>query len=90
MALAARLTVVGSTLNTPANFTTASPSLDSYVMTSTIINFGNFTDTTPPVNAQGIVTAGFVNVQYHTGNQWTTATLYTSQTGAQINTLVVA
>lgn len=90
MALSALLTVVGSTGGTPKQFTLASPCDSVYQMTSTIINYGNFTDTTPPQNAAGIVANGYVNVQYHENNQWKTGTLLTSQTGAQINTLVVA
>ncbi len=90
MALSALITAVGSTANTPAQFTLASPSLSLYQMTSTMISYGNFTDTTPPQNPAGIVANGYINVQYHTNNQWTTGTIYTTQTGAEINTLVVA
>lgn len=94
MALSARLTVVGSTNGTPLNFTAASPSLDLYQMTSTMINYGPIADLGPNAATAsysgGPVPAGYVNVQYHVNNQWKTAILYTAQTGAQINTLVTA
>jgi hypothetical protein len=59
-------------------------------MTSTIVDYGDYTDTTPPQNAAGIVANGFIYIQYHKDNAWQTATIYTAQTGAQLNTLVVA
>ena len=90
MALSALLNVVGSTNATPKQFTLASPSFNRYYMTGTMIEYGDYTDTTPPQNPAGLTANGFVNIQYHSNNQWVTATLYTSNTGAQINTLVVA
>lgn len=90
MALSALVTQVGSTFAQPNQYTLASPSLSKYRMTSTITEYGNFTDTTPPQNPAGIVANGYINVQYHSNNQWVTGTIYTTQTGAQINTLVVA
>jgi len=84
------VTSVGTSFNTPQKFTLQSPSLLGYPMLSTIIDSGNYTDTTPPQNPAGIVANGYINVQFHTGNQWTTGTIYTTQTGAQINTLIEA
>lgn len=89
MALAAKLTVIGSTAATPKQFTAQSPCLTPYQLVSTMVSYGDYTDTTPPQNAAGITAHGYVNVQYHTNNQWTTATLYTSQSGSEINTLVI-
>jgi hypothetical protein len=90
MALSAELNLVGSSNATPKEFTLQSPSFNKYQMTSTIISYGDYTDTTPPQNVAGLTANGYVNVQYHVNNEWQTNTLFTSETGAQINTLVTA
>lgn len=87
MALSIRISQVGSTNATPTQYTVQSPSLDRYRMTSTIIDYG---DQTTAANAAGIVGNGFVKIQYHENNRWVSETIFTSQTGAQLNTLVVA
>ncbi len=78
------VTVVGSSGNTPKQFTAASPSFNNYPMVSTFIDFGDSTFQSPA----GITASGYINVQYHSNNQWVTGTLYVTSTGAQIKTLV--
>ena len=90
MVPSALLNIVGSTNATPKQFTLQSPSFNRYYMTSTMIDYGDYTDTTPPQNPAGLTANGFVKVQYHVGNQWQVDTLFVSETGAQINTLVTA
>lgn len=88
MALSALIPEVGSDFAQPAQFTAASPSFNRYLMTSTMIQYG---DLSPAVTQPtGIVANGFISVQFHSNNQWTTGRIYTNLTGAQINTLVVA
>lgn len=88
MSLSALIPQVGSDFATPTQYTAASPSFNRYRMTSTIIEYGDLSPTvTQPT---GIVANGFISVQYHENNQWKTGKIYTSLTGAQINTLVVA
>ncbi len=84
----ALLNIVGSTNSTPKQFTLQSPSFNVYQMTSTIIDYGAYTDTTPPQNVAGLTANAYVNIQYHSSNQWKTATLYTSNTAAAIKTLI--
>lgn len=87
MAQSILITEVGSTFSQPNQFTAASPCSINYIMTSTMMDYGSGAQ---PANAGGIVSAGYINVQFHSNNQWVTGTIYTSQTGAQIKTLVEA
>jgi len=89
MALSILITQVGSTAATPTQYTAQSPSLARYRMTSTIVDYGDAVGV-PASYPGGPVPAGFLYIQYHVDNQWKTATIYTAQTGAQLNTLVVA
>lgn len=87
MALAILVTEVDSSFATPKQFTAASPSMNRYPMTSTFIEFGDSDHTN---TTTGITASGFINVQYHSNNQWITGTIWVTSTGAQINTLVTA
>lgn len=90
MALSALITQVWSTNPTPKQYTLASPSFNRYRMTSTMVDYGDISPAGSITTTSGIVPLGFVQVQYRTNNSWTTATIYTSQTGAQLNTLITA
>lgn len=83
------ITQVGSTNATPKQYTAASPSLARYRMNSTIIDYGDYAGTAAD-NAAGITPNGFIYVNYRVDNAYTSATIYTSQTGAQIKTLIEA
>lgn len=84
------ITQVGSDFAEPGQYTAASPSLSRYRMTSSMVTFGDAPAGTAASYTGGPVPLGFIYVQFHTNNQWKTGTLYTSQTGAQIKTLVEA
>ena len=83
------ITQVGSSNATPTQYTAASPSLARYRMTQTFIDYGDAVGVTASYTG-GPVPAGFINIQYHSNNQWITATIYTSQNGAAIAALVEA
>jgi hypothetical protein len=85
MAQSILVTEVDSSFATPTQFTVASPSMNRYPMASTFIEFGDSTHTN---NTTGIQASGFINVQYHSNNQWITGTIWVTSTGAQINTAV--
>lgn len=82
------VTQIGSDGPSPSQYTAQSPSLARYRMTSTIVDYGDYT--TNINNPAGIQPQGFIYVQYHINNQWTSRTLYVTQTGAQIKTLIEA
>jgi len=83
------LTQVGSDAATPVQYTAQSPSLARYRMCSTIVDYGDYAGTATQ-NPAGIIANGFVYVQFHSNNQWVSRTLYVTQTGAQIKTLIEA
>lgn len=87
MAQSILVTEVDSSFATPKQFTTASPSFTRYPMTSTFIEFG---DSDHVNTTTGIVASGFINVQYHTANQWVTGTIWVTIAGAAIQTAVNA
>lgn len=85
------LPVVGSDFATPTQFTAASPSFNKYfvIPNGIIKEFGDYTlPSGAPTPPNGITPLGYLFVNFHSGNQWTTGNYYTSQTGAQIATLL--
>lgn len=87
MALAISVTVVDSSFATPTQYTAASP---SFIRNWQTVGFIESGDSTHVNTNNGITAAGFINVQYHSGNQWQTGTLYVTDTGAQILTKINA
>jgi len=79
------LGVVYSDFAAPKEFTAQSPSFLQYWNQADIIKFGDCTQLTPvpgAINGSGIVPTGYVDVQFHKNNQWTTGRLYTNQSGS--------
>lgn len=87
MALAISVVVVDSSFATPTQYTAASPSFTRNWQTVGFIESG---DSNHANTNSGITANGFINVQYHSNNQWITGTLYVMDTGAQLLTKINA
>lgn len=83
----ALIPLVGSDFGDPKQFTAASPSFNKYftIPNGIVTSFGDVVGGVAGPN--GIVPLGYLSVQFHNQNQWTTGNYYTSLTGAQIATI---